>query len=447
MNSLVWIINLCSSHGSINVKNNTGSVLRITHETNLWIGVLFMNINARLKWPALFFAIIMLAACTATISPEWVNIFNPKADVEPDRLAWFEDMKVDSYGNVIVAASTISTNLQARVHDLALVKYSPSGQRLWAKDLDLSTAGYDSDDSPEALVLDNQDNAYVLVRQFRRKSEQSSASGTALVSFNSQGDERWRQPLDEDQPMNALTFANDKVYVSGVKTRVFDLSGQSLMTVDHPNHNARSIRVNLNGQFLLGGGSATSLYAASGARLWTRQQADNDYAFGEAIFTMGGDMVAINSLEQNGAAQVIRYSAQGQQLWSREFSAAYQSYGLPGEPMPFEDNRGDLLVTASNAEGHRVAKLDASGRVVWNSRSRKGIISDAALKNGELFVVGDGQNAKYNRDGNRLAESETGRTVQITTGSVAIDGNRLYAGYSARDNGTFALHLSQYIDQ
>ena len=88
-----------------------------------------MNINARLKWPALFFAIIMLAACTATISPEWVNIFNPKADVEPDRLAWFEDMKVDSYGNVIVAASTISTNLQARVHDLALVKYSPSGQR------------------------------------------------------------------------------------------------------------------------------------------------------------------------------------------------------------------------------------------------------------------------------------------------------------------------------
>ncbi len=406
-----------------------------------------MHVHARLKWPALFFALVMLAACTATISPEWVRIFNPKADIESDRLAWFDDMQVDSYGNVVIAATTTRANLETRIQDLALVKYSPSGQRLWAKDFDLSTPAYNSDDSPSDLVLDNQDNAYVLVQQFRRKGEQSSASGNVLISFNSQGNERWRQPLGEDQPMNALTVANDKVYVSGVKTRVFDLNGQSQLSVDHPDHNAQSITVNRNGQFLLGGGSATSLYSASGAQLWTRQQADRNYAFGEAIFTMSGDIVATNSLEQNGAAQVIRYSAQGQQLWSRDFSAAYQSYGLPGEPMVFEDSRGDLLVTASNADGHRVAKLDAAGRVVWNSRSSKGIIRDAALKNGELFVVGGGQNGKYSRDGDRLGESEVGRNVQITIGSVAVDGNRLYVGYSAEQNGTFALHLSQFLDQ
>lgn len=447
MNSLVWIITLCSLHGSSNFKNNTGSVLRITNETNLWIGVLSVNINARLKWPALFFAFVMLAACTATISPEWVRIFNPKADIESDRLAWFKDMQVDSYGNVVIAATTIRTNLELRIQDLALVKYSPSGQRLWARDFDLSTSRYESDDSPEVLVLDSQDNAYVLIRQLRRKGSQSSAEGTMLISFNSQGNERWRQSLGEDQPMNTLAVANDKVYVSGVKTEVFDLNGQSLLSVDHPNHNARSITVNLNGQFLLGGGSATSLYSAAGNQLWTRQQSDPDYAFGEAIFTMSGDAVAINALRDNGAAQVIRYSAQGQQLWSRNFSAAYQSYGMPGNPMVFEDNRGDLLMTTSNAEGHRVAKLDASGGVVWNTRSRKGIVRDAALKDGELFVVGDGHNGKYNRDGDRLGESEVGRSVQITTGSVALDGNRLYAGYSAQDNGTFALHLSQYIDR
>jgi outer membrane protein assembly factor BamB len=115
--------------------------------------------------------------------------------------------------------------------------------------------------------------------------------------------------------------------------------------------------------------------------------------------------------------------------------------------MVFEDNRGDVLMTTSNADGHRVAKLDASGRVVWNTRSRKGIVQDAALSNGELFVVGDGQNGKYDRNGNRLGESEVGRNVQITTGSVVIDGDRLYAGYSAEQNGNFGLHLSQYLDQ
>jgi outer membrane protein assembly factor BamB len=328
-----------------------------------------------------------------------------------------------------------------------VVKFSPSGQRLWARDYDLSTAAYDSDDSPSVLVLDNQDNAYVLVQQFRRQGEQSSSSATVLISFDSQGNERWLQLLGENQPMNALTVANDKVYVSGVQTSVFDLNGQPLLNVNHPDHNAQSITVNLNGQFLIGGGSATSLYSAAGNQLWTRQQLDGDYAFGEAIFTMSGDVVAVNALAENGAAQVVRYSVQGQQMWTRNFSAAYQSYGLPGRPMVFEDNRGDLLMTTSNADGHRVAKLDASGRVVWNTRSRKGIVQDAALKNGEMFVVGGGHNGKYDRNGNRLGESEVGRSVQITTGSVVLDGDRIYAGYSAEQDGSFALHLSQYLDQ
>lgn len=406
-----------------------------------------MNVHARLKWPALFFAFVMLAACTATISPEWVRTYNHKADVESDRLTWLDDMRVDSFGNLVIAATAIRANLQSRVQDFALVKYSPSGQRLWAKDFDLSTSSYTSDDSPVALALDNQDNAYVLVQQFRRQGEQSSSDGTVLISLDSQGNERWRQPLGENQPMNALAVANNKVYVSGVQTRVFDLNGQALLSVVHPDHNAQSIAVNLNGEFLLGGGSATSLYSAAGNQLWNRQQSAPDYAFGEAIFTMSGDVLAANALEENGAAQVVRYSAQGQQLWSRNFSAAYQSYGLPGAPMVFEDNRGDVLMTTSNADGHRVAKLDASGRVVWNTRSRKGIVRDAALSNGELFVVGGGQNGKYDRDGNRLGESEVGSSVQITTGSVAIDGNRLYAGYSAQQNGAFGLHVSQYLDQ
>ena len=383
-----------------------------------------------------------------SINPEWVSTYNHKADIESGRLVWFDDMQVDSFGNPVVVATTTRANLQqTRVQDLLVVKFSPSGQRLWARDYDLSTAAYDSDDSPSVLVLDNQDNAYVLVQQFRRQGEQSSSSATVLISFDSQGNERWLQLLGENQPMNALTVANDKVYVSGVQTSVFDLNGQPLLNVNHPDHNAQSITVNLNGQFLLGGGSATSLYSAAGNQLWTRQQLDGNNVFGEAIFTMSGDVVAVNALAENGAAQVVRYSVQGQQMWTRNFSAAYQSYGLPGRPMVFEDNRGDLLMTTSNADGHRVAKLDASGRVVWNTRSRKGIVQDAALKNGEMFVVGGGQNGKYDRNGNRLGESEVGRSVQITTGSVVLDGDRIYAGYSAEQDGSFAMHLSQYLDQ
>jgi hypothetical protein len=120
---------------------------------------------------------------------------------------------------------------------------------------------------------------------------------------------------------------------------------------------------------------------------------------------------------------------------------------MPGPALVFEDYRGDLLLTSSNSDGHRIVKLDSAGRTVWNKTSRNGIIKDAALKGSDLFVVGGGFNAKYESDGSRVAESRVDRNVQITTGSVAIDGNKLYAGYSAESNGSFALHLSQYLDR
>lgn len=106
-----------------------------------------------------------------------------------------------------------------------------------------------------------------------------------------------------------------------------------------------------------------------------------------------------------------------------------------------------MLLSASNADGHRIAKLDSSGRVIWNKTSRNGIVKDAALSGSDLLVVGGGYNAKYESDGSRVAESKVNRNVQITTGSIAIDGDKFYAGYSAEDNGTFALHLSQYLDR
>ncbi|MDO3720571.1 hypothetical protein QVZ43_02485 [Marinobacter sp. chi1] len=402
--------------------------------------------NTWRQLPVLLFTVTVLIACTATITPEWVATFNPKASEEPDRLAWFDDMAVDSYGNILVAASTIRASMELHIHDVALVKFDASGNRVWSRALDLSTTGYDSDDSPLKLVLDSSDNSYMLLEQFRVVSEQESASGNYLISFDANGNERWRKDLGEGTEYRTLTLGNDKLYVTGAQTRVFNLAGNQLLAIEHPYHVARSVDVNMNGDMALGGGSAVTLFNASGAQLWHQRISDRDWAFGETRFTQQGDLVAINALEENGGSHLSRFSATGQLLWSRSFSPAYESYGLPGRPAVFEDNRGDLLLTTSNEDGHRIVKLDAAGRVIWNKRE-KGIVSDAELSNGELFIVGDGMNAKYDSDGNRVAESSLREYVQITTGSVAINGNRLYAGYSVNQDGTFVLHLSQYLNQ
>ncbi|QSP94738.1 hypothetical protein LPB19_16455 [Marinobacter salinisoli] len=396
--------------------------------------------------PILLFIATVLIACTATIAPAWVATFNPKAQEEPDRLAWFDDMEVDSYGNVVVAASTIRASMELHIHDFALVKFDATGNRLWSRVLDLSTSRYKSDDSPLELVLDTADNIYVLVEQFRIVSEQESASGNYLISFDANGNERWRQELGEGTNFRTLTLANNQLYVSGPETRVFNLNGSQLLSFEHPHHVARSVAVNRNGDIALGGGSAVTLFNAQGQQLWHHRLSDRDWAFGETRFTLQGDLVATNALEENGGASLARFSATGELLWFKVFSAAYESYGLPGRPRVFEDYRGDLLLLASNEDGHRIVKLDAAGRVTWNRRGKK-MISDAAMRDGDLFIVGGGTNAKYDTDGNRVAESSLREYIQITTGSAAIDGDRLYAGYSANVNGTFVLHLSQYLDQ
>lgn len=406
-----------------------------------------MFLTTRIKWLSLFVALIVLAACTVAVKPEWVSTYNHKADIQEDRWSWLQDMAVDSRGDIIVAASTVRTSLTNRKeNNLLFVKFNSRGERLWAQDFNLATGDYISDDDSQVLVVDSSDNLYALASQYQAIEGQTSGDNAFLISLTANGEERWRKRIDENQAMEDLKLHNDKLFVTGRSTQIFSLSGEQLLHIEHDDHWARSIAVNDNNDFALAGSGAVSYYSASGERLWHHQQSDNPWASGEVIITLDGSIVATEALRENAAARITRFSADGQQLWTQRFSAARQSYGLPGPALVFEDNRGDLLLTASNAAGHRVVKLDASGRTYWNKTSRNGIIFDAALRNGSLYTVGDGHIAKYNSDGERVAESEVSGNVQITTGSVALDGDRIYAGFSVYQDSQFVLHLSQFIN-
>lgn len=60
-----------------------------------------------------------------------------------------------------------------------------------------------------------------------------------------------------------------------------------------------------------------------------------------------------------------------------------------------EGYQGDLYVVTSNVDGRCIAKLNAMGGIYWNKTNRSGIVQDMALINGEVFVVSNGRNEKY----------------------------------------------------
>lgn len=404
-----------------------------------------MNLNTRIKWLSLFLGLVVLAACTAAVNPEWVTTYNYQADTQPDRQTWLNDMAVDSRGNIVVAGTSNRTGKHLNYQDLHFVKFNAHGNQLWAKNLNLVTGDYHSRDISEVLVLDSNDNLYVLVNQ-HQSIDDHGYEHAHLVSLTANGDVRWRKRIHEGKRLRDLKLHNDKLYVTGAATYVFSLSGEQLLHFEHFDHYARTIAVSDNGEIALGGSQAVSYYNASGDRLWYHEQPDFSWPGGQVMIAMDGSIIATEALEENGAARITRFSAGGQPLWSQRFPPTHSSIGAPGPALVFEDNRGDLFLTMSNPEGHRVVKLDASGRTYWNTTSRKGNIHDAALKGGSLFVVGRSHIAKYDQDGERIAESRVREDGNggILGSKIAIDRDRIYAGLSAFQNGSIFMHLSQY---
>ncbi|MCH8498505.1 MAG: PQQ-like beta-propeller repeat protein [Marinobacter sp.] len=402
-----------------------------------------------LKTFSLFAFIALLAACTAAVTPQWVATYNHKVDQGGDRITWLNDMVVDSFGNVVVAATAIQAGFtQAREEEALLVQFGADGQRHWAQAANLHPLndGARYYDDTRALVTDNNGNLYAIAIS-QRVTEDSSTLSSHLVSFDRFGQQRWTQHLSDQEDMRALALQNGQVIVAGLSTQRFSLDGTKLSHVEHPNHNAWAIAFDAAGNYVLSGGFMVSVFNASGDVLWQAEAHDDGYAFAEVLFTGNGDLITAQAIEPRGAALITRWTPSGQVVWQRTLAAPVTSYGMMGPALIRQDHRGDLYVATSNSNGRRIAKLDAQGRVYWQKTSRQGIVQDMALINGEVFVVGNGRNEKYDTQGNLVAESSTGRHVQITQGRVAVDGDRIYAGYAASMDGGMGLHVSQFRNQ
>jgi hypothetical protein len=318
---------------------------------------------------------------------------------------------------------------------------------LWVGKADLLRTDNDGSarffDDTRALVVDNQGNLYSIAIT-QRTTDDSTTFSSHLVSFNRNGEQRWTRKLSDQEDMRALALNGDQVVFAGLSTQRFSLTGNKLSHVDHPEHSAWDIAFTSDGSYALTGGWKISLFSPAGEPLWQADADQEGTALGESLFTMDGDLITTQSVEPRGAGLITRWDQSGQKIWQKTLAAPASSYGLMGPVLVEEDYRGDLYIITSNADGRRIAKMDGLGGFYWNKTSRSGIVQDMALINGEVFVVGDGRNEKYDTNGQLVAESKTGRSVQITQGRVAVDGDLIYADYAATMDGGMGLHISQF---
>ncbi|MBI3070756.1 MAG: SBBP repeat-containing protein [Deltaproteobacteria bacterium] len=225
---------------------------------------------------------------------------------------------VDANGNVLVAVETsgsIGDQRNLGISDIAVVKLSPAGAWLWAKQL-----GSAYDEIGGAIATDSAGNVFVAAITFGTFPGQRlfGDMDAVLAKLDSSGNLTWARQLGTPQKDVAVGVAVDSAGAAY-------LSGWTLGGLDgHPS----------------AGDSDTFVvkYGATGAKLWSRQfgttRGDSASMGGIAIRRNGGVVVTgvtYGSLDGTtrqtaGDGYLVAFDSDGTQLWLRQFGTTQHDY-------------------------------------------------------------------------------------------------------------------------
>ncbi|MCI0746751.1 MAG: SBBP repeat-containing protein [Verrucomicrobia subdivision 3 bacterium] len=408
------------------------------------------------------------------IRQEWTDVYDgPGAATDVNPL-----VKVDGFGNVYLAGTSAGSPSDS---DFVIIKYDSSGNRLW-------TARYSAEsnsvDTVYAMAVDSAGNVWVTGATDIPETERDALT----VRYSSSGQLLWAARFGTTNLIEStLTIALDdssNAYVAGQNGEDFLIikhgpggSQQWAVTVDGPGNgmdSARSIAVHGANVYVTGtawNGSnqdfLTVKYNTNGTPGWTvsYDAAGTDSAVAVAVDPLGNVLVTGNSYgtinyDEFGSDYVIvKYNSDGIRQWSARYDGYLNSEDYPSALVV--DAAGNIYVTGhsdfeSDDSGIRqfaTLKYDPDGRQLWRawhiSSQYDGSRSLAVDDAGNVYITTllaaplSGRNIgfiKYDAQGNRLltAQYNGPDNSDDKPSALAIDGlgNVYVAGSSSGISGT-----------
>lgn len=386
-------------------------------------------------------SLTVLVACKAALSPDWVVFYTQAVDGE-ERIEWLSNVAVDSYGDVITAGETIVLGAD-RQENVLVAKHDTGGNLIWATEYDFAQGAYRSDDNVTDMALDNDGNAYLVGVQYIVEND-VQRYGSFMMKVDSLGAVVWTLALSDKEDARDVEVSDNKVYVTGHSTQVFDMDGLRLLNIEHPDAKAWDVEVDDLGNIYVVGYAAATKFNAEGAQVWSVVQPEGLTHQASIAVNIDGSVV-IAHLESNNI-RVVGISSEGLPQWNKSYTPSQQSYGLPGHALVKTDWRGDIVVAVSNDKSRRIVKLNDAGQEVWQVTG-SGIVREFMIDDtGAVYVVGSGTNEKYDANGQFVAEATMDYAVGVTSGSIALDGQDIYIAYSAKSDSTYKFFLAKYVD-
>ncbi|MGA2916525.1 MAG: SBBP repeat-containing protein [Sedimentisphaerales bacterium] len=316
---------------------------------------------------------------------KWAARYNGPGNLQDCSYA----IAVDSSGNVYVTGRSWDINMN---YDYATIKYDSNGTQKWV-------ARYNgtgnSNDSAQAITLDNAGNIYV--------TGTSIGSGTredyATIKYDSNGNQKWAArydgPPSSDDDAQAIAVDNSgNVYVTG-------------RSDNSTNSDYATIKYDLNGN-------------QKWAARYDGPPSSDDYAYAIALDSQGNIYVTGKSIGSGTGIDyaTIKYDLNGNQKWVARYDG-------PGNAEDYaqaivSDSTGNVYVTGSSWDSdtgydYATIKYDTNGSQKWAARydgpehlddSARAIALDSA---GNVYVTGiscsgtgnDYATVKYDPNGNQ----------------------------------------------
>ncbi len=403
------------------------------------------------------------AALTAQVSLQWSTIWNGEGDFN-DR---FTCLTRDATGNLYAGGSTTNPGED---RDFLLVKYAPSGARLWARQFRGTGTGADE---IRAIALDPQGNVCI--------TGLSSGAGTGTdfltIALTPAGDTIWTRRYDftgeYDQPNAICTDAAGAIYVTGQSdSDPSDIENDDFATLKYAPNGAliwakrydgfghstdRPVAMvwsSLGFVFVAGradNGSnddcATVAYdAATGAQEWFRLDDRGHRDRAEAMTLAADGSLAVAARSSNGSNDdfwTLKISPAGILLWEKTFDFVDQDRPTAIAAGPdgkiFITGQSDQDANAQTNWDFLTVAYSSTGSQLWAMRQDGSAKQDdlplalAATSDGSLFVVGRGD-----RDPSSVAADEL-ICLKYATTNGQFQWRKALVGGPKRDNAANAV--------
>jgi hypothetical protein len=295
---------------------------------------------------------------------------------------------VDASGNIYVTGSTeggLDGNTHVGGSDLILVKYDPSGNKQWTRQM-----GTTSDDRGRGVAVDSGGNIYVTgdTKGGLDGNTNVGSSDLFLVKYDASGNKLWTRQLG--------TASND---------------GGENVTVDGENvYVIGGTQGGLDGNTNIGNADLILVkYDSAGNKQWTRQLGTVSIEIGTGVATDGSGNIYVTGATLGGLDGnpntgdmdliLVKYDPSGTKQWTRQLGTASREMGVGVAT----DGGGNIYVTGATLGGLDgntnagdadliLVKYDPSGTKQWTRQlgtSSDDSGTDVAVDNvGNIFVTG-----------------------------------------------------------